>query len=86
MLVYKNSVDRPGLFDLKGKAKWDAWESRKGQDLLLLIFDGLLISQKALWKYQPTSDTHKYWRISGNTQYTIITIINPNQWLCIFDM
>jgi len=48
MLVYKNSVDRPGLFDLKGKAKWDAWESRKGQDLLLLIFDGLLISQKAL--------------------------------------
>lgn len=21
---------RPGMFDLKGKAKWDAWESRKG--------------------------------------------------------
>lgn len=21
---------RPGLFDLKGKAKWDAWESKKG--------------------------------------------------------
>jgi len=22
---------RPGIFDPKGKAKWDAWESRKGQ-------------------------------------------------------
>lgn len=24
------TADRPGLLDLKGKAKWDAWESRKG--------------------------------------------------------
>jgi diazepam-binding inhibitor (GABA receptor modulator, acyl-CoA-binding protein) len=23
-------ADRPGMFDLKGKAKWDAWNSRKG--------------------------------------------------------
>ena len=23
--------DRPGFFDLKGKAKWDAWNARKGQ-------------------------------------------------------
>ncbi|XP_077431411.1 acyl-CoA-binding protein-like isoform X2 [Vanacampus margaritifer] len=23
-------TDRPGLFDMKGKAKWDAWNSRKG--------------------------------------------------------
>ena len=23
--------DRPGFFDLKGKAKWDAWNDRKGQ-------------------------------------------------------
>jgi len=30
MMYVKNSVDRPGLFDFKGKAKWDAWESRKG--------------------------------------------------------
>jgi diazepam-binding inhibitor (GABA receptor modulating acyl-CoA-binding protein) len=21
---------RPGMFDLKGKAKWDAWDSKKG--------------------------------------------------------
>ena len=24
------NTDRPGMFDLKGKAKWDNWNSRKG--------------------------------------------------------
>ncbi|XP_077576411.1 acyl-CoA-binding domain-containing protein 7 [Stigmatopora nigra] len=24
------NTDRPGLFDMKGKAKWDAWNSKKG--------------------------------------------------------
>lgn len=24
-------VDRPGMLDFKGKAKWDAWNSRKGK-------------------------------------------------------
>ncbi|XP_074028581.1 putative acyl-CoA-binding protein [Leptinotarsa decemlineata] len=24
------NTDRPGLLDLKGKAKWDAWNGRKG--------------------------------------------------------
>lgn len=24
-------ADRPGMMDLKGKAKWDAWNSRKGE-------------------------------------------------------
>merc|ERR1711893_385212 len=24
------NTDRPGMFDLKGKAKWDAWNGRKG--------------------------------------------------------
>ncbi|XP_061771615.1 acyl-CoA-binding domain-containing protein 7 [Nerophis ophidion] len=34
--LYKQAVvgdvntDRPGLFDMKGKAKWDAWDSKKG--------------------------------------------------------
>ncbi|XP_053183533.1 acyl-CoA-binding domain-containing protein 7 [Scomber japonicus] len=34
--LYKQAVvgdvntDRPGMMDLKGKAKWDAWNSRKG--------------------------------------------------------
>lgn len=25
-----HNVDKPGMTDLKGKAKWDAWNSRKG--------------------------------------------------------
>ena len=24
------NTDRPGMFDMKGKAKWDNWQSRKG--------------------------------------------------------
>ena len=24
------NTDRPGMFDLKGKAKWDKWDGRKG--------------------------------------------------------
>ncbi|XP_011500768.1 PREDICTED: acyl-CoA-binding protein homolog [Ceratosolen solmsi marchali] len=24
------NTSRPGMFDLKGKAKWDAWSSKKG--------------------------------------------------------
>ncbi|MPC45647.1 acyl-CoA-binding protein-like [Portunus trituberculatus] len=24
------NTDRPGMLDFKGKAKWDAWNSRKG--------------------------------------------------------
>lgn len=24
------NTERPGMFDLKGKAKWDNWQSRKG--------------------------------------------------------
>ncbi|KAF9083685.1 Acyl-CoA-binding domain-containing protein 1 [Mortierella sp. GBA35] len=28
--VGDNNTDRPGMFDLKGKAKWDAWTSKKG--------------------------------------------------------
>ena len=24
------NTERPGMFDLKGKAKWDSWNSKKG--------------------------------------------------------
>lgn len=29
-----NNTSRPGIFDLKGKAKWDAWESKRGMSTL----------------------------------------------------
>ena len=38
---------RPGMFDPKGKAKWDAWSKVKGQpicDALLMVMDTLLDS------------------------------------------
>ncbi|KAF9895670.1 Acyl-CoA-binding domain-containing protein 1, partial [Lobosporangium transversale] len=25
-----NTTTRPGMFDIKGKAKWDAWDQKKG--------------------------------------------------------
>ncbi|KAK4876424.1 hypothetical protein RN001_012846 [Aquatica leii] len=28
--VGDNNTDRPGLLDMKGKAKWDAWTGKKG--------------------------------------------------------
>lgn len=27
------TAERPGMLDFKGKAKWDAWESRQGKFL-----------------------------------------------------
>jgi diazepam-binding inhibitor (GABA receptor modulating acyl-CoA-binding protein) len=26
------NTDRPGMLDFKGKAKWDAWNAKKGMD------------------------------------------------------
>lgn len=28
--VGDNTTDKPGMFDLKGKAKWQAWSDKKG--------------------------------------------------------
>uniref|UniRef100_A0A4W6CGE7 Diazepam binding inhibitor, acyl-CoA binding protein n=1 Tax=Lates calcarifer TaxID=8187 RepID=A0A4W6CGE7_LATCA len=41
--LYKQAIvgdvntDRPGMMDFKGKAKWDAWDSRKGNTLKMLV-------------------------------------------------
>ncbi|VDQ08195.1 unnamed protein product [Trichobilharzia regenti] len=29
--VGDNNTNQPGLLDMKGKAKWNAWNSRKGE-------------------------------------------------------
>ncbi len=29
--VGDNNTDKPGMFDLKGKYKWDAWTNNKGK-------------------------------------------------------
>ena len=28
-----NNTSRPGMFDPKGRAKWDAWESKRGMSV-----------------------------------------------------
>ena len=28
--------DRPGMLDMKGKAKWDAWDSKRDQNFTLV--------------------------------------------------
>ena len=34
---------RPGMLDLKGKAKWDSWNSKKGMTKWVLILDKVSI-------------------------------------------
>ncbi|KAI3426902.1 hypothetical protein D9Q98_006846 [Chlorella vulgaris] len=43
------STARPGMFDPKGKAKWDAWEKQKGksQDAAMQEYIDLVQSLKA---------------------------------------
>ncbi|KAK6037238.1 acyl CoA binding protein [Cooperia oncophora] len=35
--VGDNNTDKPGMFDLKGKAKWSAWDGKKGSETLSII-------------------------------------------------
>ncbi|KAJ1362726.1 Acyl-CoA-binding domain-containing protein 1 [Parelaphostrongylus tenuis] len=30
--VGDNNTEKPGMFDMKGKAKWNAWDSKKGMN------------------------------------------------------
>jgi len=49
------STPRPdGLFELSGKAKWDAWHSRKGMtvDAAKSAYIGLMDSHSPGWRQQ----------------------------------
>uniref|UniRef100_A0A8C8LPG5 ACB domain-containing protein n=1 Tax=Oncorhynchus tshawytscha TaxID=74940 RepID=A0A8C8LPG5_ONCTS len=35
------NIDKPGMLDMKGKAKWEAWDSRKETGLCLSCILGL---------------------------------------------
>ncbi|XP_003966134.1 acyl-CoA-binding domain-containing protein 7 [Takifugu rubripes] len=55
--LYKQAIvgdvntDRPGLLDLKGKAKWDAWESRKGMSQDEAMSDYINLGNEVISKY-----------------------------------
>uniref|UniRef100_A0A674NG91 Acyl-CoA binding domain containing 7 n=1 Tax=Takifugu rubripes TaxID=31033 RepID=A0A674NG91_TAKRU len=55
--LYKQAIvgdvntGRPGLLDLKGKAKWDAWESRKGMSQDEAMSDYINLGNEVISKY-----------------------------------
>ncbi|CAG11908.1 unnamed protein product, partial [Tetraodon nigroviridis] len=55
--LYKQAVvgdintERPGLLDFKGKAKWDAWESRKGKSQDDAMSDYITLANEIISKY-----------------------------------
>ncbi|KAF4103131.1 acyl-CoA-binding domain-containing protein 7 isoform X2 [Onychostoma macrolepis] len=55
--LYKQAIvgdintDKPGITDLKGKAKWDAWNSRKGMSNEDAMNAYISLAKKAIEKY-----------------------------------
>ncbi|XP_070767562.1 acyl-CoA-binding domain-containing protein 7 [Enoplosus armatus] len=55
--LYKQAVvgdintDRPGMLDLKGKAKWDAWNSRKGMSQDDAMSAYITLAKEVISKY-----------------------------------
>ncbi|CAH0390230.1 unnamed protein product [Bemisia tabaci] len=45
------NTDRPGMFDLKGKAKWDAWNGKKGTSSEAAKQSYVATVQKLIEKY-----------------------------------
>ncbi|XP_056330961.1 acyl-CoA-binding domain-containing protein 7 [Danio aesculapii] len=45
------NIDKPGMIDLKGKAKWDAWDSRKGMSTEDAMNAYISLAKQAIEKY-----------------------------------
>ncbi|NP_001122240.1 acyl-CoA-binding domain-containing protein 7 [Danio rerio] len=45
------NIDKPGMIDLKGKAKWDAWDSRKGMSTEDAMKAYITLAKQAIEKY-----------------------------------
>ncbi|KAM9782817.1 acyl-CoA-binding domain-containing protein 7 [Neosynchiropus ocellatus] len=45
------NTDRPGMLDLKGKAKWDAWNSRKGMSKDDAMTAYIALAKEIIGKY-----------------------------------
>jgi len=46
------NTDRPGMFDMKGKAKWDAWNALKGVSQDKAKEDYVALANELKEKYQ----------------------------------
>ncbi|KAM9436795.1 acyl-CoA-binding domain-containing protein 7 [Clarias gariepinus] len=45
------NIDAPGMVDLKGKAKWDAWNSRKGMSTEDAMTEYISLAKEVINKY-----------------------------------
>ncbi|XP_036414680.1 acyl-CoA-binding domain-containing protein 7 [Colossoma macropomum] len=45
------NIDKPGMADLKGKAKWDAWNSRKGMSKDDAMTAYIALAKESINKY-----------------------------------
>ncbi|XP_060756922.1 acyl-CoA-binding domain-containing protein 7 [Neoarius graeffei] len=45
------NIDAPGTFDMKGKAKWDAWNSRKGMSTEDAMTAYITLAKEVINKY-----------------------------------
>ncbi|KAL6462318.1 hypothetical protein MHYP_G00287400 [Metynnis hypsauchen] len=45
------NIDKPGITDLKGKAKWDAWNSRKGMSKDDAMTAYIALAKESINKY-----------------------------------
>ena len=45
------NTDRPGMLDFKGKAKWDAWNGKKGMDQSKAKEEYITFSKKMMEKH-----------------------------------
>ena len=46
-----NTTTRPGMLDFKGKAKWDAWDSRKGMSKSDAMTEYISLAKGIIKKY-----------------------------------
>ncbi|XP_028326109.1 acyl-CoA-binding domain-containing protein 7 [Gouania willdenowi] len=45
------NTEKPGVLDPKGKAKWEAWDSRKGMSMDCAMTDYITLANEVISKY-----------------------------------
>ncbi|XP_041708092.1 acyl-CoA-binding domain-containing protein 7-like isoform X3 [Coregonus clupeaformis] len=45
------NIDKPGMLDMKGKAKWEAWDSRKGMSKEDAMTAYIALAKEIISKY-----------------------------------
>ncbi|XP_056142520.1 acyl-CoA-binding domain-containing protein 7 [Lampris incognitus] len=45
------NIDKPGMMDMKGKAKWEAWNTRKGKSTEDAMAAYITVAKQIITKY-----------------------------------